>query len=297
MSDRNSGVQIGHWTSDVGNTGCTVLLFEALTPAVVDVRGGAPGTRETDLLRPGSLVGSVDAILLTGGSAFGLAAADGVMTFLKEKNRGVLTRAGAVPIVSGAVIFDLDSADSATPDAGSGYAACMSAGPLPGAFAGRIGAGAGATYQKLWGPEHTRRGGIAISSVATGSGTVTALVVLNAVGTSAFPSDASGNQQLTREAVLAHLAPPSSREATTIGAVIVDLPTDGDLLTRCAIAAHDGLARSIVPAHTVHDGDLFFAAGLRRGEVEESARLTIPIAAELAVERAIAAIVALPDGT
>lgn len=285
----NPGVRIGHWTRDDGRSGCTVLVFDALTPAVVDVRGGAPGSRETDLLRSGSLVGSVDAILLTGGSAFGLAAADGVMRYLREQGRGVATSGGPVPIVSAAVIFDLDERELRPPDAEAGYSASLHAAALSGDFASREGVGGGATLQKMWGPNHVRRGGVAASTIDTLAGSVTAVVALNAIG-------APVESPLQRTTLLHSPPPASEREATTIGALIVNGIADRDLLTRCAIAAHDGLARSIAPAHTLLDGDLFFAAGPQPGLPDQAARIRLPIAAELAVESAISAILALPAG-
>jgi L-aminopeptidase/D-esterase-like protein len=292
MSQPDAGVQIGHWTSESGSTGCTVVVFDRLTPAAADVRGGAPGTRETDLLGPGRSVGSVDAIVLTGGSAFGLATADGVMRWLRERNRGYPTHAGPVPIVAAAVLFDLDPRAPAPPDAESGYKACGNLQALPAAFAGRVGAGAGATYQKLWGPERIRRGGIGIASVELPQGRVTAVVALNAVGAPATQSDApAGVGLVRREALLTASLASLEREATTIGVIVVEAPADRALLARCAVAAHDGLARSIVPAHTALDGDVFFAAGTIDGTADASSRLTIPLATELAVERAIARIV------
>ncbi len=281
-----NGVQIGHWTHDTGVTGCSVILFDRLTPAVSDVRGGAPGTRETDLLRGGSLVGGVDAILLTGGSAFGLAAADGVMRFLRERGRGVPTSGGPVPIVSAAVLFDLQPGDLVFPDAESGYAACEAATLMPESFVGRVGAGAGATFQKMWGEANAQRGGLGIATVETGSGSVTAVLALNAVG--AFAG--SSGLEFTREMLLQLPPDLGEREATTIGAVIVQGESDRDLLTRCAIAAHDGLARSIVPAHTLYDGDIFWAVGTRQGQPSQGARLQLTLAAEVAVETAIRAI-------
>lgn len=283
-----SDIRIGHWTRPDGRSGCSVLLFGAQTPAVVDVRGGAPGTRETDLLHAGSLVGAVDAILLTGGSAFGLAAADGVMRYLRERGRGVPTSGGPVPIVSSAVIFDLEGDELAPPDAASGYSACETAESLPDQFALQRGAGAGATFQKLWGPAHVRRGGIAAATTVCDAGSVTAVVVLNATGA------AAATEALQREHLLRMPPVGSHREATTIGALIVTGVTDRDLLTRCATAAHDGLARAIVPAHTIYDGDCFFVAGPTAGQPDAIAQLQLPIAAELTVERAIASIVDLP---
>ena len=149
----------GHWTDRDALTGCTVLLFDRAAPAVVDVRGGAPGTRETDLLSPGSLVQSVDAIFLTGGSAFGLDAAGGVMKYLREKGRGVGTPAGPVPIVSAAVLYDLAVGEPVWPTADNAYDACRAAVSLADLPNGRIGAGTGATTQKMFSERPPMRGG------------------------------------------------------------------------------------------------------------------------------------------
>jgi L-aminopeptidase/D-esterase-like protein len=151
---------VGHWSDAADQTGCTVVLFDRLVPAVVDVRGGAPGTRETDLLAADRLVGQVDAILLTGGSAHGLAAADGVMEFLRERRRGYQTQSGPVPIVSAAVIFDLAVGMPVWPTSQDGYAACVSAQPLSSSETGSIGAGMGATTSKLWTNRAAKSGGL-----------------------------------------------------------------------------------------------------------------------------------------
>ncbi len=296
-SDTGAGVKIGHWTSEANPTGCSVLLFDALSPAHVDVRGGAPGTRETDLLASGRTVKAVDAIVLTGGSAFGLAAADGVMTFLEEQKRGFATSVMPVPIVAAAVIFDIRSESDERPGARSGYEAALHALPIPDKFAGRVGAGAGATIQKLWGPHYIRPGGIGIATVQTPHGAVTAVVVLNACGAPVHHQpDGSFEVQpdVGRSNLLQRQQSIGNRESTTLGAIIVQGLSDDSLLERCVIAAHDGLARMIVPSHTVHDGDLFFAVGPQPGSPDRSAYLSLPVAAELAVEQAIAGIVALP---
>jgi len=290
MTSTLSSVRIGHWTNTNSTSGCTVLLFGTLTPAAVDVRGGAPGTRETDLLASGKTVRSVDAIVLTGGSAFGLASADGVMRYLHERGRGYPTSAGPVPIVTAAVIFDLRQETVDLPNAESGYLACQNSGLLPLEFAGLTGGGAGATIRKLWGSEHILPGGLGISTVQTAFGRVTAVVLLNAAGAPIHQPDAG---RVSREMLYAGGLQLGVREATTIGAIIVEGFSDFALLKRCTISAHDGLTRSILPAHTVFDGDLFFAAGLNPGAPADGAYLAVPTAAEAAVEKAIESILAL----
>lgn len=285
----HSSVRIGHWSNSKSTSGCTVILFDSLTPAAVDVRGGAPGTRETDLLASGRTVRSVDAIVLTGGSAFGLAAADGVMRYLRENDRGYPTAAGPVPIVVAAVIFDLRQESVDLPNAASGYAACEQSTRLPLDFAGRLGGGAGATIRKLWGAEHMLPGGLGISTVQTAFGPVTAVLVLNAAGA---PVQDAISSSFSRESLYAGELPLGHRESTTIGAIIIEGVSDHALLERCAISAHDGLTRSISPAHTVYDGDVFFAAGLNPGTPEPGSMLALPTAAEVAVEQTIGAILA-----
>jgi len=280
---------VGHWTDRDALTGCTVFLFDRPAPAVVDVRGGAPGSRETDLLASGRLVRSVDALVLTGGSAFGLAAADGVMRFLQEQGRGVTTPAGPVPIVPAAVIFDLAVGQATAPDAASGYQACLSAGPIEQIQRGLIGAGIGATTGKLFG-QTAKRGGFGVATVRWAAGSVTALVVVNAAG--AVVDATTGREMIgggaaSREQMLTSATALGEREATTLGVVLVDAPADETALTRCAIAAHDAFARSIRPSHTIFDGDLVFAVGRRQGAPSPIEVLGVTTATELAMERAV----------
>jgi L-aminopeptidase/D-esterase-like protein len=297
MSEQAGWFRVGHVTKHEGQTGCTVILFNGLVPATVDVRGGAPGTRETALLGTGRLVGRADGLLLTGGSAFGLAAADGVMRYLMEQGRGFPTGALPVPIVPAAVIFDLATGAASWPNADDGYQAAANAKPLPTASSGRFGAGTGATVAKLAGG--STPGGIGIASVSTGGVTVTAIVVLNALGDIVEPqtgaliagaNDPEGRGRTARELVLNADATARSGENTTIGAVLVDGAADRDTLQRCCVAAHDGLARCVRPAHTPFDGDTFFAVARQAGELTAADTLRITTAAEMAVERAIVSI-------
>jgi L-aminopeptidase/D-esterase-like protein len=225
----------------------------------------------------------VDAILLTGGSAYGLGAADGVMRFLSDRNQGYPTSAGPVPIVPAAVIYDLDVGEPAWPTHDDGYAACMYAGPLDQAEFGAIGAGTGATYRKLWPGVERLPGGIGRITRAMDGVTVSAIAVVNAVGdvlTSVYPD--------RRADLLAQAIDPGERKSTSLVMVIIDGDCDERTLRRVAIAAHDGMARAIVPCHTIWDGDLVFAAqtGETR-EIEPTQSMRIAIAAELAVEGSI----------
>ncbi len=294
MPEREPWFRIGHFTDETTQTGCTVILFDRLVPATVDIRGGAPGTRETALLGSGRLVGQADAILLTGGSAFGLAAADGVMRYLAEQGRGFPTSTIPVPIVPAAVIYDLGQGSSVWPTADDGYVAAAGATEVESPFAGRVGAGTGATVAKLG--AGASAGGIGIASVEMEAATITAIVVLNAVGDVIDPAtgrnlaqsiDPEGSNRSGRDIVLAGAARERSGENTTVGAVLIDSAVDRDSLQRCCVAAHSALARCVVPSHTIFDGDTFFAVAHRPGETSPAQTLSMMTATELAVERAI----------
>jgi L-aminopeptidase/D-esterase-like protein len=278
------GVRVGHWTDRDAQTGCTVIRFDAPALSAVAMRGGATGSRELDVLKPGMTVQRADAILLTGGSAFGLAAADGVMYWLRDHNRGFQTAAGPVPIVPAAVIFDLATGDARSPDASSGRAATEAAEPLSLVATGRVGAGTGATLGKVCGRRTTRAGGFVGAQVKLPEGTVTALAVVNAFGCLA-----ASTRLDPRETFLAgsrqHAKPG---ESTTLLACITDIPLDHTALQRMTVAMDDGLARSIVPSHTYADGDIAFASTVREDvdcPLDQSFRVSL--AAEMAVEAAI----------
>jgi L-aminopeptidase/D-esterase-like protein len=254
------GVRVGHWTDLQAATGCTVVLCETAVSAGVDVRGAAPATRETDLLRPGSLVGRAHAILLTGGSAFGLNAAGGVMRFLEERGVGVPMRSGVVPIVSAAALFDLGLGRAdVRPDADAGYAACQEA--RSGDVAeGTVGAGTGATVAKARGPEGAIKGGIGTAARALPNGVVLgALVVVNAVGGVYDPSTGQG---IAVPRTVPVASTPSTGENTTIGVIATNARLDVAGVNRLATLGHDGLALAIRPAHTLYDGDTLFAVSL-----------------------------------
>lgn len=277
-------VTAGHWTDPVARTGCTVVLFDRPAAAAVDVRGGAPGTRETALLGAGDLVQTVDAILLTGGSAFGLEAAGGVMAYLKERGRGVPTSAGPVPIVPAAVIYDLGVGTASWPTAADALKACIAAGPLESLPRGMVGVGTGATTRKAFPGLSPERGGLGTATVAVGSdGSVTAIVAVNAVGQVVLSPDAPDH----RPALLRDTRPMERGTATTVAVVVVDAEVDHRTLSRCTIAAHDAFARMIRPCHTIHDGDVVFAVGLATGAVAAASILAYGTAVEIAVERAI----------
>jgi L-aminopeptidase/D-esterase-like protein len=268
-----AGIAVGHWTNLEAGTGCTVILCPPGTVGGVDVRGSAPGTRETDLLNPINLVQHVDAIVLSGGSAFGLASADGVMRWLEEHGRGVDVGVARVPIVPAAVIFDLPllRADvRPAPDAG--YAACQAASSGPVAQ-GNVGAGTGATVGKAAGFNLATKGGLGSASIAAPNGLlVAALAVVNALGevrdpatnkVLAGPRDPAGGffdtlsiMMAMSGQTIASLRPGAN---TTLAVVATNAALTKSAATKVAQMGHDGLARTIRPVHTMFDGDAIFA--------------------------------------
>jgi len=302
-----SGLKVGHYTDPRRPTGCTVVLCEDGAVCGVDVRGGAPGTRETDLLKSENTVEHVHAVLLTGGSAFGLAAATGVVEWLEERGHGLQVGPARVPLVPTAVLFDLWVGDQKIrPDAQAGRAACDAA--TTGAVAqGNVGAGTGAAVGKLFGIRRAMKGGIGTASVRLGGFTVAALVAVNAVGdvlgedgqvlagarsedglrlvgTTAATMRGEGPQRLV----------PGS--ATTIGLVATDATLTKAQANKLASLAHHGLSRAIDPI-TTHDGDTLFALATgRAGRVDDLSGLGA-VAAELvarAIRRAVRAAEGLP---
>ena len=259
------GVSVGHWTDAAGRTGCTVVLVPDGAVGGVDVRGGAPTTLGTDTLRPGMLVEPAHAILLTGGSAFGLAAADGVMRYLEEHGVGFAVGDARVPIVAGAVIFDLHTGDPrARPDAAAGHAACLAATDHP--AVGAVGAGTGATVAKANGGR-PHPGGVGIASAPAGAATVAAVMVANSVGaiwdderhewaTPLAPGE--GGPVPGNGAPGGGAAGPVAGANTTIGVVVTDAELTKEQANRVAAVAHDGIARAVRPAHTRYDGDTIF---------------------------------------
>lgn len=275
------GVSIGHTTHLPPRTGCTVIAFDAPALTAAEVRGAAPGTRELDLLATGATVQRADAILLTGGSAFGLRAAEGVMTALANLGRGVQTPAIPVPIVPAAVIFDLANVQPEIPTVDDGALAFRTAMPLSQVESGQVGVGTGATWGKILGPEGARPGGFALAQAEVLGGTVTAAVVVNALGVVAPKDD-------PRPTLLKALSgPPPFRQNTTLMAVITDVRCGHDALSRMCVAAHDALARTVWPSHTVADGDVSFVSTVSEGPTDPASVLPLTIATELAVEAAI----------
>lgn len=264
-----SGIKVGHYTDSVALTGCTVVLCEDGAVGGVDVRGSAPGTRETDALRPGSMAPSVHAIVLSGGSAFGLDAASGVMRYLEEHERGLRVGKVRVPIVAGAILFDLQVGDHRIrPTAANGYQAAQSA-TSDQVAEGSVGAGTGATVGKLLGQSSAMRGGLGTASRRVGDYTVGALVAVNAFGDVVDPRSGSilagardpntGEFISTLEVLRSAAVPSLSFTSTTIAVVATDAKLTKEQANKMAQMAHDGLAWTIRPVHTMFDGDAVFA--------------------------------------
>ena len=356
-----AGLMLGHHSDTRRPTGCSVVLCPQGAVAGVDVRGAAPGTRETDLLAPGNLVEQVHAVLLSGGSAFGLDAASGVMRWLDDHGHGLPVGTDAagqqlrVPIVPAAVLFDLWVGDGRVrPDAASGYAACEAAVAAAADPAhvwrwGNVGAGSGASVGKLFGPQHAMKGGIGSASLTVGGVTVAALIAVNAVGDVRDPSTGrlvagarnndgstlrdiqasfvAGNLPVARLAVADRQggaghdaststggsdaaasnspgAPPGSSVATppapgsaatagtntTIGIVATDARLDKAQARRLAMQAHDGLARTLWPAHTAFDGDTLFALATGRTAHSLPAEVLGTLAAEVTARAVLNAV-------
>ena len=276
------GIRVGHATDLQGLTGCTVLLCEGGAVGGVDQRGGAPGTRETDLLRPMHLVQQAHAVLLTGGSAFGLAAADGVMCYLEARGVGVDVGVAHVPIVPAAVLFDLDLGDpSARPDAAMGYAACEAATDGPVAQ-GNVGAGTGASLGKALGTKRAMKSGLGSVALDLGGGLVLgALMAVNPFGDVVDPETGAilaGTRRLRGDAPAGTLATMKSMlgklalrfaSNTVIGVVATNAQLTKEEANKVAQMAQDGIARAVRPAHTMFDGDTLFAlsTGDKRGDV------------------------------
>jgi L-aminopeptidase/D-esterase-like protein len=283
------GVRIGSVTRD--GTGATVVVFPEGSVGSAEVRGGAPATRELDLLDPSRTVERVDAIVFAGGSAFGLATADGVMRYLAERDRGYPTAAGPVPIVPAACIFDLLEASGPAPGADEGYAAAVAADGDDALETGAVGAGAGATVGKWRGRDGAVRGGIGVARTTVDGVTVGALAVVNAVG-DVVAADGTTIAGSTAAPSAPGFPTPQpfeeERAHTTLVVVVTDAAlTKADCLL-LAQSAHDGYARALHPAHTRYDGDVAFAVATAGAVLEVAPSLDrIRVAAVDVVAEAI----------
>ena len=303
------GIRLGHWTDRRAVTGCTVVLCEAGAVGGVDVRGAAPGTRETDLLRPGNLVEEVHAVLLTGGSAFGLDAATGVMRYLEERGSGLHFAGQVIPIVPAAVLFDLSIGRPRHPDAEAGYRAAKAA--RAGTVAeGSVGAGTGATVAKFAGGDRRLKGGLGTASEALLSGVIVgAVAAVNAVGAIRAPYNGrviaaprtgargfANVERLLRVGRPPRLAAEEQPENTTLAVVATNANLTKAQANRLATVCQDGFARTIWPAHTRGDGDTIFAIATGDIEVDGPGYNALEAMATRAVERAVLRGVTLATG-
>jgi L-aminopeptidase/D-esterase-like protein len=299
------GVKVGHFTLSERPTGCTAILVQDGTTGGVDVRGGAPGTRETDLLSPVNNVQIVNAITLSGGSAYGLDAAQGVMRYLEEQNIGYKVGPGVVPIVPAAILFDLGFGGDwkIRPTADCGYKAAQSATDGPVAE-GNVGAGAGATVGKM-GQGRSMKGGLGSASITLPDGlVVAALVAVNAVGDVIDPStgqvvagvrteDGKGladARRLLRSGALLRRAQPRAGENTTIGVVATNAKLTKVQAQKIAQMAHDGYARAISPVHTPGDGDTIFSLATGAWTNEPNLSMIGALAAEAMADAIVRAV-------
>lgn len=305
------GILVGHAQHEEALTGCTVVLCPKGATAGVDQRGGAPGTRETDLLRPVHLVEKVHAIVLAGGSAFGLDAASGVMRYLEERNIGFDVGVTHVPIVPSAILFDLDVGDPRVrPDATMGYQACLNA-TTPNTAQGNVGAGMGATVGKILGIKQAMKSGLGTASISIGNGVVVgALVAVNALGDVVDPrsgkilagarplqigpkrigeTEKFANTLFVMRSLVGRSALRfATRRNTVIGVVATNARLNREQITRVAQMAQDGLAQTIRPAHTMLDGDTIFA--LATGERNADVNIVGAFAAQVMAKAIINAV-------
>jgi L-aminopeptidase/D-esterase-like protein len=302
------GLRVGHHSDARRPTGCTVVLTPPGTVGGVDVRGAAPGTRETDLLSPVNAIDEVHALLLAGGSAFGLDAAAGVMRWLEERGVGLAVASARVPIVPAAILFDLWVGDAAIrPGPACGHAACEDASTAA-VRQGNVGAGAGASVGKMFGIGRAMRGGLGSASITVAGVTVGALVVVNAVGDVVDPATGAvvagartpdgrallGTMQALARGELPEALQPGT--ATTLAVVATDAALTKAQTTKLAQMAHDGLARTINPVHTASDGDTVFALATGTSSAGMHVTLLGALAAQVtatAVLRAVRAATAL----
>lgn len=290
------GIKIGHAENLDGVTGCTVILCEEGATAGVDVRGGAPGTRETDLLNPINMIDKIHGVLLTGGSAFGLDAAGGVMEYLEKKGVGFDIGVTKVPIVCGAALFDLLIGDyKIRPNKDMGYKACVNANNRE-VQEGNVGAGTGATIGKILGPEYAMKGGLGIYTVKVGELMIGAVVAVNCLGNvvdsengkvigGVLEEDRTSFRS-TEDIMISQYNNKKKifNGNTTIGAVVTNAKLSKSEANKVAAMAHNGFARSIYPVHTMHDGDTIFT--MATGKIEADINVVGLMAAKV-IEKAV----------
>ncbi|WP_027623116.1 P1 family peptidase [Clostridium lundense] len=290
------GIKVGHAQSIEDGTGCSVVICEGGASAGVDVRGGAPGTRETDLLNPVNLIEKIHAVVLAGGSAFGLDAASGVMQYLEERNVGFDVGVTKVPIVSSAVLFDLTVGNSKIrPDKDMGYKACIHSENNIKDLQGNVGAGTGATVGKFLGPEYSMKGGLGSYCVQVGDLQVGALIAVNCLGDVIEPENGrilagalkkDGTFLNTEEIMIKNYNEKKNLFAgnTTIGIVATNAILTKSQANKVASMAHNGYGRTMRPAHSMFDGDTLFT--MATGKVESDINVIGLLAARV-VERAV----------
>ncbi len=272
-----NGVTAGHYTDRENMTGCTVIIMEGGAVCGVDVRGSAPGTRETDLLRPMNTVQKANAILLSGGSAFGLSAADGVMRWLEERGEGFDAGVARVPIVPAAVLFDLGVGNPAVrPDSACGYAACEAAGSEP-LLQGGCGAGTGAMVGQAGGAEYASKGGFGAASIYMGDIAVAACFAVNAFGDvydhTTGEKIAGMKEAAVSDALMQGAASGFAGTNTVIGVIGTNAVLTKEQACKLASSGQDGIAMCVRPCHTMFDGDTVFAFGTGEAQCDISALL------------------------
>lgn len=292
-----AGFQLGHAQDEKGITGCSVILCKEGATAGVDVRGGAPGTRETDLLDPSEMVEKIHAVVLSGGSAYGLDASSGVMQYLEEHDIGFDVTVAKVPIVCSAVLFDLAIGDAkCRPDKAMGYAACQHSETYKSDTNGNIGAGYGATIGKILGPHTAMKGGLGTYAIDINGLQIGAIVAVNCLGDVIIPQtgkimagayDYEHNQFMNSEDILLHnLAHPKTpfKGNTTIGLIVTNAKLTKANARKISSMAHNGFARTMRPAHTMFDGDTIFTMATNQKEADIT---TVGMLAANVMEKAV----------
>lgn len=257
------GIEVGHWTDTDAATGVTVISLPEPNLAAFEARGGAPGTRETALLAPSMKIETIQALVFSGGSAFGLAAADGVMTELAAAGRGHPTPAGPVPVVPAAILYDLFVGKNSPPTASAGAAAYRNRTSAP-VQLGSVGAGTGATVSKWTGFENMKKAGIGSTATRVGTATLGALAAVNAVG-DVVRLDGTW---ITGGPTLAPPEIEGFRQNTTLVAIATDAKLSKSDLLRLCVRSHDALAATLRPAHTRYDGDIVFSVSCGEEDVD-----------------------------
>lgn len=275
------GIRLGHAQNPKGGTGCSVVICETGASGGVDVRGGSPGTRETDLLNPVEMVDKIHAVVLAGGSAFGLDASSGVMEYLEKHDVGFDVAVTKVPIVCSAVLFDLPCGDSnCRPDKSMGYKACINSETYKGNLNGNIGAGTGATVGKFKGPEYAMKGGLGTYAVQVGDLQVGAIVAVNALGDiydsesesfiAGVLNDDKSSLSNTEEIMISQYDKEKNvfKGNTTIGIIVTNANLTKAQANKVASMAHNGYGRAIRPAHTMFDGDTIFTMATNKVDAD-----------------------------